>query len=220
MTATKTSHAVIALDKAAHETAKDGRAFVRVRRELGIEAFGVNASYQASAGERVVGEHDELNPGAGGHEELYVIVNGAATFTIDGEEVEVPQGSAVNIAPESRRSAIATEDDTLVLIVGGKRGEAYAISPSEAMGAFFERYNKQDYAGALKECKAAFDKYPGNALVLFNVALHGEHARAPRRGARGLEESVTKWPKFKEQAAGDDDFASLRDDPRFQQLIA
>ena len=35
-----------------------------------------------------------------------------------------------------------------------------------------------------------------------------------------LEESVTKWPKFKEQAAGDDDFASLRDDPRFQQLIA
>ena len=79
MTATKTSHAVIALDKAAHETAKDGRTFVRVRRELGIEAFGVNASYQASAGERLVGEHDELNPGAGGHEELYVIVNGAAT---------------------------------------------------------------------------------------------------------------------------------------------
>ena len=34
-----------------------------------------------------------------------------------------------------------------------------------------------------------------------------------------LGASVEKWPKFKENARADDDFASLRDDPRFVALI-
>jgi hypothetical protein len=34
-----------------------------------------------------------------------------------------------------------------------------------------------------------------------------------------LSESVEKWPKFKENAQADDDFASLREDPRFVALI-
>ena len=35
-----------------------------------------------------------------------------------------------------------------------------------------------------------------------------------------LEQSVSAWEPFKELAAGDDDFASLRDKPEFQQLLA
>ncbi len=220
MSATKASHSVIAIDEAARETAKDGRAFVRVRRELGIQAFGVNASYQAAAGERVIGEHDELNPGAGGHEELYVVVSGAATFTIDGEETEVPHGSAVLVQPASKRSAVATEDETIVLVVGGRPGEAYSISAGEAMGPFFERYNEQDYAGALTAVKAAFETHPGNALVFYNVAcmesMLGRHDEA----ISALTEALAGWPAYKELAIADDDFAGLRDDPRFQALVA
>ncbi|HEV2593453.1 MAG TPA: hypothetical protein VGU02_16340 [Gaiellaceae bacterium] len=219
MTATKASNSVIALDETARETAKDGRAFVRVRHELGIDAFGVNATYQATAGERVIGEHDEMNPGAGEHEELYVVVNGGAKFTVDGEEIDVPQGSAIAIAPESVRSAIATEDETLVVIVGNKRG-AYAGGAGAAMGNFLELHGNKDYAGALAAVKGAFEAHPGNPLVYYNVAcmesMLGHHDEA----LAALEESLSKWPKYKELAAGDDDFASLRDDPRFQALVA
>lgn len=219
MTATKASNGVIALDEVARETAKDGRAFVQVRRTLGIDAFGVNATYQASAGERLIGEHDETNPGAGDHQELYVVVTGGARFTVDGEDIDVPQGSAIVVAPESVRSAIATEDETLVVIVGNKRG-AYAGGAGAAMGDFFEKYGNKDYAAALEEVKGAFKTHPGNPLVYYNIACMESLLGNADASLTALEESVSKWPKYKELAAGDDDFASLREDPRFQALIA
>ena len=43
---------------------------------------------------------------------------------------------------------------------------------------------------------------------------HGEAALEP------LAESVAAWPRFKQQAAEDEDFAGLRDHPRFQELVA
>lgn len=219
MTATKASNSVIALDEVARETAKDGRAFVQVRRPLGIDAFGVNATYQATAGERLIGEHDEINPGAGEHVELYVVVNGGAKFTVDGEDIDVPQGSAIAVAPESVRSAIATADETLVVIVGNKRG-AYEGGAGAAMGDFFEKYGNKDYAGALAEVKGAFETHPGNPLVYYNIACMESLLGNADASLAALEKSVTQWPKYKELAAGDDDFAALRDDARFQELIA
>jgi len=216
---TTTTYSTISLDEAAREAAKDGRAFVRLRRKLGITSFGVNALYQAAAGERVVGEHHELNPGAGGHEELYAVVSGGARFTIDGDDVDVPLGSVVVIAPQSTRSAVATEPETLVLVVGGRPGE-YAMGAGEALAPMFEHYNEQDYAGALEKAKAAFETHPGNALVFYNVACMASLLGHADEALAALEESVTKWPAYKELAAGDDDFASLREDERFQALIA
>ena len=220
---TTTSFATIALHDAGRAAGEqnNGRGRVAMRRELGIGSFGVNAFFQAAAGEPVIGEHDELGPGATQQEELYVVIAGSATFTIDGETVEAPNGTAVFVGdPASKRSAVAEADGTIVLVVGGRPGEPYAIGAGEAMGPFFERYNEKDYAGALEAVKAAFETHPGNALVYYNVACmesllgHGEDALA------ALEEAVTQWPAYKELAAADDDFASLREDPRFQQLVA
>ena len=56
-----------------------------LRRTLGIEAFGINAWRSTSAGQQVIGEHDEVSGGAGGHEEIYVVVSGHASFTVAGE---------------------------------------------------------------------------------------------------------------------------------------
>ena len=71
-------------------------------------AFGING-YTADAGERVIEEHDETGAGAGGHEELYLVIAGAATFELDGREVDAPAGSLVFVPdPETRRGAIAT----------------------------------------------------------------------------------------------------------------
>ena len=84
-----------------------GVEFRPVRRSLGVTAFGINA-FTGDAGEPVIEEHDETGAGAGGHEELYLVVAGAATFELDGETVEVPVGGMVFLPDvATRRGAIA-----------------------------------------------------------------------------------------------------------------
>jgi tetratricopeptide (TPR) repeat protein len=230
MTATKASYSVVSLAEAAPEAAEQGfglgiesgrRGRVYLRRDLGIGAFGVNAFHQEIAGEKVIGEHDELGPGANAHEELYLVLQGGCTFTVDGETIDAPRGTALFVPdPGSKRSAIATEDGTTVVAVGGRAGEAFQLSPGEAMGDFYPLYRKGDYAAALAACKQALELYPHNALVLYNIACleallgRTEEAYAP------LTEALAAWAPYKELAAGDDDLTALRDDPRFQQLIA
>jgi hypothetical protein len=99
-----------------------------VRDHLGVSAFGVNAFLGAAVGDRVVERHDE--EGDGGHEELYVVVRGAARFVLDGAEHAVPAGSVVLVAPGTTREAFATAPDTAVLVVGGPAG-AHKVSEWE-----------------------------------------------------------------------------------------
>jgi mannose-6-phosphate isomerase-like protein (cupin superfamily) len=61
----------------------DTLAWTPVRRHFGIQAFGVNAYTAAEAGQEVVERHTE---DARKHEELYIVIAGRATFTVDGFE--------------------------------------------------------------------------------------------------------------------------------------
>ena len=98
-----------------------------VRDHLGIRSFGVNAFLGAQPGDRVVERHTE----EGGHEELYVVVRGAARFVLDDSEYEVPAGSVVHAAPGTLREAFATQADTAVLVVGAARDQKFEISEWE-----------------------------------------------------------------------------------------
>jgi tetratricopeptide (TPR) repeat protein len=215
---TETSHRVLSLPQEASE-GDDDRVFIRLRRTLDIGAFGAGATYQAKAGEEVIGEHDELGPGADGQEELYVVVQGSAVFTLDGEEVDAPHGTVVFVQPSTKRKAVATSDETIVLAVGGRRGEAYRLPPGAELSDFFEHYNQQDYEGALAACYVALEKFPGNALILYNIACMQSLLGRGDDALETLRTSVEAWPQFKENAQKDDDFASLREDQRFLDLV-
>ncbi|MEA2381998.1 MAG: hypothetical protein QOH72_1969 [Solirubrobacteraceae bacterium] len=106
-----------------------------VRRHLGIEAFGANARVARAAGEVLVMPHDERANGpfgTDGHEELYVVLRGRATFTVDGHEVDAPAGTLVFVSdPALERSAVAAAPDTAVLAVGGAPGIAYRVAAWE-----------------------------------------------------------------------------------------
>jgi tetratricopeptide (TPR) repeat protein len=217
-TTAETSYRVLSLPQEASEGDGD-RVYVRLRRTLDIGAFGASASFQAKAGEEVIGEHDELGPGADGHEELYVVVQGSAAFTVDGEEIDAPHGTVFFIRPGTTRKAIATSDETIVLAVGGRRGKAYRLPPGAEMFEFFEHYNEKDYEGALAACYVALEKFPGNALILYNVACMESMLGRADEALGTLGTAVEKWPRFKENAQKDDDFASLREDPRFVELV-
>jgi hypothetical protein len=219
MAATETSYRVVSLPEEARNGDGD-RVFIPLRRTLELGAFGASGAAQAKAGEDVVPEHDETGPGADGQEELYVVVAGRATFTVDGDEVDAPQGTVILVPPGVSRKARADEAGTIVFAVGGRRGEAYRPPPGAELRGFFERYNEKDYEGALVEVDAALEKFPGNALFLYNVACLQALLGRPDESLETLRESIEKWPRFKENAAGDEDFASIRDDPRFARLLA
>ena len=106
-----------------------------VRRHLGIEAFGANARVARDAGEVLVMPHDERARGpfgTEGHEELYVVLRGRATFTVDGREVDAPAATLVFVRdPALERSAVAAAPDTAVLALGGAPGVAYRVAAWE-----------------------------------------------------------------------------------------
>ena len=221
MAATETAYRVLDLEAAALAAGEDNRRRVPLRRDFDIAAFGVNAIYQAKAGEPVIGKHDEISPFAGGHEELYAVLKGGCTFTVEGDEIDAPAGTAVFVRdPAATRSSVATEDGTLVLAVGGKAGEAYRAVPYDAQVGFGEAYSAKDYEGAVAILRGALEEYPGNAGLTYNLACMEALLGRDTEALAHLEQSVSAWEPFKELAAGDDDFASLRDRPEFQQLLA
>jgi hypothetical protein len=183
-----------------------------VRRALGIEAFGING-FTADAGVQLIEDHDEMSVNAGRHEELYVVMTGRARFTIDGADHEAPAGTLVFVPdPALRRSAVALEDGTSALAVGGRVGEPYEVSPWESTFVA-SSLDPEDAADLMAREAAA---RPDKAGVLYNAAcfeaLAGrrEDALAHLRAALELEpETVRGW------ARGDSDLDSLRDDPAF-----
>ena len=117
-------------------TRVEGTIWKPIRSTLGIEAFGINAYVAERAGDRLFNEHDETESLAGTqrHQELYVVLEGRATFTVDGEDVDAPARTLVFVGdPASRRAADAAEDGTTVLAIGGPVGEGYRPPPWEAI---------------------------------------------------------------------------------------
>ena len=190
-----------------------------LRRTLGIQAFGINA-YTANADGLVVEEHDETGAGAGHHEELYVVVRGHATFTVDGEEIDAPAGTCIFLDdPKERRAARAVEDGTTVLAIGGTRGKAFEVSPWEFAFAAVPAWEAERYDESAALLREGLELHPGNASLLYNLAcaeaVSGEKEAALEHLRGALED-----PRFREYAESDEDFASLRDDPRFAALLA
>jgi quercetin dioxygenase-like cupin family protein len=90
-----------------------------VRHPLGARIVGMGAFTAERAGQEVVEAHRESEGGMG-HEEVYVVLHGRATFTLDGEELDAPAGTFVRVEPEVHRHAVAVEPGTAVLALGGR----------------------------------------------------------------------------------------------------
>jgi len=88
-----------------------------VRRELGLEAFGLNWFELPPGAEGH--EHDEV---ASQQEEVNVVVRGGGTWRIDGEEVSVREGSILRFDPETVRCPVAGPEGMTFLAVGARRG--------------------------------------------------------------------------------------------------
>lgn len=190
---------------------------IPVREHFGISAFGVNAFTPNEEG-TLINDHDEAGSG---QEELYVVLDGSATFEVDSETFEALAGTFVAVRPESRRKATGTGT---VLALGGKPGEAYqALDWGEAWPFHEESltaYREQRYADAVDAVRRGLEHSPDQPGLNFNYACFSSLAgEIDDRTFNHLRRSVELFPPFREQARTDEDLTAVRDDPRFDEAL-
>ena len=95
-----------------------------VRRELGLEAFGINW-FELPPGAPGL-EHDETDSG---QEEVNVVVAGSGVYRVDGTEIPVRAGTFVRFDPGTVRCPVAGPEGMTLLAVGARPGSYEARGP-------------------------------------------------------------------------------------------
>ena len=195
----------------------EGLVWHPVRKHFGIQAFGVNAYTTGGAGEQVVEEHDERGGGAGGHEELYVVLTGRATFTLGGESQDAPAGTL----HLHRRPVGAPQGDRR----GGRDRRARDRRPGReglrGLGvgvvllgdAGVQGRERWDEAIAIMEDGLAAK--PGHPAILYNLACAESRGGRPLDALTHLQQAVRGDAKWLERAKTDPDFDPIRREPGF-----
>jgi hypothetical protein len=190
----------------------DGFVWRPVRRHFGIRAFGTNAYTPGTSGQ-IVEEHTE---GQLEHQEIYLVLRGRVRFTIDGDEHELGPGQLVFVRdPSLKRGGVALTDDAAVLAVGGKPGAPHEISTWEYVFAASPDVQAGRWDEARRIMEEGLEAKPGNAAMLYNLACLEARAGENEAALDRLVAAVEANERFREIAQTDEDFVSIRDDPRF-----
>jgi mannose-6-phosphate isomerase-like protein (cupin superfamily) len=117
-------HAVGSLDELG-----DGYGFRKIRRALGVHAFGVNAVVMAPGYEGVEHYHDQ-------QDELYFIHQGTARVEVEGQVYELGPGGVCHVESTTpRKFSNAGDVDLVMLVVGGKGGyverDGHLVDPAD-----------------------------------------------------------------------------------------
>jgi len=94
----------------------EGYGFRKVRRALGVDAFGANVIVMPPRYEGFQHYHDE-------QDELYFVHAGTARVDVDGDERLLGPGGMVHVTSTTpRRISNAGDEDLVLFVVGGKGG--------------------------------------------------------------------------------------------------
>jgi mannose-6-phosphate isomerase-like protein (cupin superfamily) len=106
------AHAFATLDELG-----EGYGFRKVRRPLGVTAFGANVIVMPPGYEGFLHYHDT-------QDELYFVHSGRARFEVDGEMRELGPGGLCHVESTTPRrfSNASDTEDLVVLVLGGKDG--------------------------------------------------------------------------------------------------
>ena len=209
-------HAVAQLDRMEEIDYRECR-LLRVRHELGITSFGVNAWHAREVGDRLVPEHSEDDDGS--HEELYLVQRGRARFELDGESHDAPVGTLVLVGAGVTRTAFAEEPDTTIVVVGGTPGQAFEVHGWEAWAPTVALYDAGDYEAVVEELQAAIDAGHEIPLLLYNLACCESLTGRTDSAITHLRQAIEGSERFREYAKGDSDLDAIRDDPAFRELV-
>jgi mannose-6-phosphate isomerase-like protein (cupin superfamily) len=107
----------------------EGFGFRKVRRALGVTAFGVNAIVYPAGYEGFHHYHDK-------QDELYFVHSGTARVEVEGEVRELGPGGLLHVEATTPRKVSNAGDEPLVLlVVGGKDGyverDGHMVDPAD-----------------------------------------------------------------------------------------
>jgi hypothetical protein len=196
------AYEVLSLDDLDLFPVAEGLEWRPIRRRLGIRAFGTNAYSSSHVGCWVVEEHAE----GSGHEEMYLVVSGRARFTLDGEELDAPAGTIVFLPEHDvKRKAVAEEDGTTVLAVGGWPDKPFEPSAWEW---YFEAYAHEPDRG-VEIMNEAITELGERPPLLYHLAC--QEARAGRRddAREHLRRAIELDPALADQARDDEDLEGI-----------
>jgi hypothetical protein len=193
---------ILSIDDLDRISVDEGLEWRPIRRRLGIRAFGVNAYTSERVGGWVVEEHVE----GSGHQELYIVIAGRARFTLDGDELDAPAGTIVYLRDHGvRRKAVAEEEGTTVLAIGGWPDRPFEPSPWEW---WFEAYAQEPERG-VQIMRDGLEQLGERPPLLYHLACL--EARAGRRddATAHLRRAIELDPKLAERAHDDEDLTGI-----------
>jgi quercetin dioxygenase-like cupin family protein len=102
-----------------------GGAMKLVRHGLGVQSFGLQVlDFPPNADQYP--EHDHTHDS---QEEVYIVVDGAATLQAGGDEHELRPGSFARVGPGEKRKLVTGAEGARVIALGGCPGKPYEVQP-------------------------------------------------------------------------------------------
>ena len=180
-----------------------------LREAIGSRIVGMAAFTASRAGQELIEEHSEEAEGRG-HEEVYVVLRGRATFTVDDEALDAPAGTFLRVDPEISRCAVAAEAGTAVLALGGPPTFEPSASEWIERARPLLRSDPNRARELLDDLRRARPESPGVAI---GEALYAR-SQGDVESARELVASViSAHPELRTPLAQDPDLGSLVDAP-------
>jgi len=115
----------------------------------------------------------------------------------------------------ARRRAVAQEDGTTALVIGGPPANQFPVSPWEYYFAAEPAYKSGDYARAAEIASEGLTEHPDHPTIHYQLACYYALGGDRERALEHLKVGVARNPKLKEWAAKDSDLDSIRDDPSY-----
>ena len=107
------------MDEGISRTALDpdvGERFVPLRRLLGVTSFGINQIVLEPRQRGRIHRHQR-------QEEVYLVIAGTLTLSVEGEEQDVQRGELVRVGPAVRRQLVNRGPERVVMVALGGDGE-------------------------------------------------------------------------------------------------
>ena len=100
-----------------------GGAMKLARHGLGVQSFGLQVTDFPPNADQYP-EHDHSHDA---QEEVYIVVEGAATLQAGGEEHRLTPGTFARVGPGEKRKIVTGVEGARVIAIGGTPGKAYEI---------------------------------------------------------------------------------------------
>jgi tetratricopeptide (TPR) repeat protein len=207
---------IVSIDELERHPSASGSYVLRpLRRRLGFRPFGINVWEGPGVGDQVIERHRETD----GAEELYVVLRGTARFTLGEETFEAQVGTLVHALPGTLREATALEAGTMILAMGAKAGEAFEPSGWEDFYIAYAYLRAGDPDRGRTLYREAIARAPNAWQGAYNAACFEALASEAGAALDHLQRAIELDRSAREYAAGDSDLDTLRDDPRFKELV-